>query len=177
MNHPIIKPIQLKCKDRELTISVSDTIECQYSIANKERSKTVEVQILTPVSYLPEKNLDPSNIETACSFSIPADIFSWKVDFLIFGYQKGNSDQTSFLIVQALELRTRFETLKKVPESDGSYEMTIYAGSDDYILDATNISAEGEWYFFGGRIGKGTKWDYSMYLNQWNPLFDSFKSP
>ena len=63
----------------------------------------------------------------------------------------------------------------KLPNSNGSYKMMIYALSDNLILDATDISAEGEWYFVGGRMGENTKWDLSRYLNQWDTIIDILK--
>lgn len=177
MNDYIFELIQVKCHEHGLYITASENVESAYLISDWGKSKFLNVQILTPIEYLHEKELDPYEIETACTFSISKDILSLKPDFVTFGYQNISSGKISFLIVQTLELLERFEKLKKLPKSDGSFRMTIYAGPDDYILDATEISAEGEWYFFGGRMGKKSKWDFSMYLNQWDVMFDYFTIP
>lgn len=175
MNQFIFDIIQKKCLHDELVLNASGLGINGYTISNWERSKILDIQLITPTNYMPERKEAPYDIETACTFKIHLEIFQYKPDFLIFCYQEESVGKISFLIVQTLELLERFEKLKRLPESDGAYEMTIYAGPDDYIQDTTGFSGEGEWYFFGGRMGKNTKWDYSMYLNQWDVLFDYFK--
>lgn len=174
MNDSIFKLIQNKCQDHELLIAASVNDESLYFIANWERTKSLDLQIITPSKYMPEKKEAPYDIETACSFKIPAETFREKPDFLIFCYQEESIGKTSFLIIQTMELMERFEKMSRQLESDGTYELTIYAGPDDYIQDTTGISGEGEWYFFGGRMATGKNWDFSMYLNQWDAMFDYF---
>ena len=177
MNPFLFDKIQEKCLQHELILTGSGAGQLGYTIMNLERNKYLDVQIHTPANYMPEKKESPYDIETACTFNIPAETFQQKPDFLIFSYQEELHGKTSFLIVQTLELLERFEKLDRLPETDGSYRMTIYAGSDNYIMDATEISGEGEWYFFGGRMFIGEKWDFTMYLNQWDLMFDYFTIP
>jgi hypothetical protein len=177
MNQSIFELAQEKCLQHELILTESGAGPYGYTISNWERSKTLDIQIITPEFYLPEKKDAPYDIETACTFNIPSETFHHKPDFLIFCYQEELVGKTSFLIVQTMELLERFEKLDRLPESDGSYRMTIYAGPDDYIMEATEISGEGEWYFFGGRMATRKNWDFSMYLNQWDVMFDYFRIP
>jgi len=165
--------IQEKCQKHHLKISVSDDKDFDIVITNQDETNVLPIKVICPIKYFPEKKLTPHGIETACLFHIQTIELQTK-PLLIFSFQNETSGKTEFMIVKTSDLINKFTELSKLPNCNGSYKMMIYALSDNLILDATDISAEGEWYFVGGRMVENTKWDLSLYLNRWDEIFNHF---
>jgi hypothetical protein len=49
-----------------------------------------------------------------------------------------------------------------------TYLFCMVNATDDQLYDVTNIGAEGEWFFVGGRMAKDTKMDLTKYLKKSN---------
>jgi len=169
----IVGMIKDECQKHHLIISVSDDKEGDIVITNQEKTKALPIKVISPIKYFPGKKLTPYGIEIACLFHIQAVELQTK-PLLIFNFQNETSGKTEFIIVKTTDLIKKFAELSKLPNSNGSYKMMIYALSDNLILDATDISAEGEWYFVGGRMGENTKWDLSQFLNRWDEIVNHF---
>lgn len=169
----IVGLIKEECQKQDLTVSIPGMADNEILISNIHETSLLPVYIISPFQYFPEKRLTPYHIETACLFHIRAIEFQTK-PLLIFNFQNETSGKTEFIIVETTDLIKKFAEMSKLPNSDGNYKMIIYAVSDNLILDATEISAEGEWYFVGGRMGENTKWDFSQYLNRWDEIFNHF---
>jgi len=165
--------IQDECQKHHLKISVSNDKDFDIVFTNQDETNVLPINVIYPIKYFPEKKLTPHGIETACLFHIQTIEVQTK-PLLIFSFQNEISVKTEFIIIKTTDLIKKFAELSKVPNSEGIYKMMIYALSDNLILDATDISAEGEWYFVGGRMVENTKWDLSQFLNRWDEIVNHF---
>lgn len=92
-------------------------------------------------------------------------------DLFIFTLQHLIKNHTEFIIIPKYELMTRLASKNPGYVRAIRIEMVFWLLQDRFVYDATNISAEGEWYFLSrginGRMGDNTERDYSLYLNNW----------
>ena len=137
----IVGLIKEECQNHHLKISVSDDKDVDIVITNQNETKVLPIKVIYPTKYFPGKKLAPYGIETACLFHILAIELHTK-PLLIFNFHNETSGKTEFIIVETTELIKKYAEMSKLPNSNGRYNMMIYALSDNLILDATDISAE-----------------------------------
>jgi len=104
-------------------------------------------------------------------FELEFPISGEEPDFFIFALQNLIKNQSEFLIIPKDELLTRLVSKNPRYVRRPRVEIVFWVMRDGFAFNATNISAEGEWYFLSkgvnGRMGDDTESDYSLYLNNW----------
>ena len=85
------------------------------------------------------------------------------------------SGRTDFLMMDSSDFPVKIVDKRRAPAKDGSFEMEIYALEGNLVYDTTDISAEGMWYYVGGKMGDTIGMDITCNLNRWDKISDFFK--
>ena len=88
-------------------------------------------------------------------------------DFYIFAFTNKSNNKIEFVIVPSTELEDRLYKRKCITNMNQETELKFWVLPDNMVFDTTNLGAEGEWYFIGGRMAENTHLDYSQFLNEW----------
>ena len=94
--------------------------------------------------------------------------------FLILAFQNTNNHFVEFIIITKNELLRRLKKKHRISTDNRIIDMVFWLMVDNHLYECSDISVEGEWYFLSkgvnGRMGDGTEWDYSEFLNEWEGL-------
>jgi hypothetical protein len=85
-------------------------------------------------------------------------------DFYIFPFDN------SFVIIPVDILHSRISRLNHGHLNGDKIQLVLWLLLDGHLFDATNIGVEGDWYFMGGGMARGTDMDYTSYLDNWDLL-------
>lgn len=163
--------IRGKLNSQSLTLYPGENSTSDFIIEDLEGNK-LHVFIVEPTTYYPDLRKAPYRIETACSFHIPDPNVSLVPNLIVLGYHNEISGRTDFLMMDSSDFPAKIVNKRRARATDGSFEMTIYALEGNLIYDCTDISAEGMWYYVGGRMGDTIGMDITCHLNRWDKIFD-----
>lgn len=85
-------------------------------------------------------------------------------DFYIFSFDN------RFVIIPVDTLHSRISRLNYGHLIGSKIQLVLWLMPDGHLFDATNIGVEGDWYFMGGGMARGTDMDYTSYLDNWDLL-------
>lgn len=143
-----------------------------FTITFKETSKIIFVR--TELPEVREYIKEPAPFYNARA----AEIFRFSLndpsvipDYYAFIFRNNLTGKNEYLIIETAELLARLAKIPEKPDRNGYYELLMWALPDDGIFIANSVSAEGEWYLLGSGLWKGGDWDFSGYLNRWDPFY------
>ena len=92
--------------------------------------------------------------------------FEWQKDecepdFYIFAFTNKSNNKIEFLIIPFTELENRLNKRKCITDVNQEIELKFWLLPNKMVFDTTNLGAEGEWYFIGGKMAENTHLDYS----------------
>ena len=169
--------IQFEKKLIELGLSYRRSGDDFYSISSHNGvGNHIKVQLeisLQPVIHI-HGSKNGIDIQAIGLFKFTFPLSGNEPDLFIFALQNLIKPQTEFLIIPKDELLSRLTGKNPWYVRSQRMEMVFWLLQDGFVYDATNISAEGEWYFLSqgvnGRMGDNTERDYSKFLNNWRLL-------
>lgn len=91
-------------------------------------------------------------------------------NFYIFAFTGMSDNKTEFVIIPFTELMNRLSQRKCITGEHQDIELQLWLLPDGFVFETTNIGAEGDWWFIGGRMAIGTQKDFTQFLNQWQTL-------
>ena len=91
-------------------------------------------------------------------------------DFCIFAFTSMSDNKIEFVIISSTELKNKLKQRKRITGEYQDKELQLWLLPDGFVFETTNIGAEGDWWFVGGRMAKDTNMDYTPFLNQWKLL-------
>lgn len=95
-------------------------------------------------------------------------------DILVFTIPNIVNNQIEFIVIPNQEFLKRHFKLNPGSIRRKRVGLVLWIMEDKCVYDTTNISPEGEWFFFSkgenGRMADATEIDYSEYLNSWQRL-------
>jgi hypothetical protein len=172
----MVSPMQIEFEKKliELGLSYRRNDDDTYSISNHKRGGNhIKVQLipsLQPVIHI-HGSKNGVDVQAIGLFKFKFPNSGNELDFFIFTIPNFIITQADSLIIPTRELWTRLACKNPGYVHSKRIEMVFWLFQDGFVYDATNISAEGEWYFLSkgvnGRMGDNTERDYSLYLNNW----------
>jgi len=148
-------------------------------IKGKDSSRIVSVEFVSSTRINPvlqgSHNNNVVNGIGHFKFTIPK---LNKINYYVFAFLNNIIHEIEFVIIPDAVLRNRFQNQNPIQEGAKKAELTLWL-MNRKVCDTTNLSIEGEWYFLSKRnsgycMADGGEMDYSIYLNNWNELFNMF---
>lgn len=166
--------IQFEKKLIELGLSYRRNGDDFYSISSHNGVGN-HIKVLLVSSLPPVINIHGSkngiDVQAIGLFKFKFPLFGNEPDLFILALQNLIKPQFEFLIIPKDELLSRLTGKNPWYVRNQRMEMVYWLLQDGFVYDATNISAEGEWYFLSkgvnGRMADDTERDYSKFLNNW----------
>jgi hypothetical protein len=166
--------IQFEKKLIELGLSYRRSGDDFYSISSHNGvGNHIKVQLeisLQPVIHI-HGSKNGIDIQAIGLFKFTFPLTEIEPDQFIFAIPNFIRNQADFLIIHTGELWRRLASKNPGHVRSKRIEIVFWLLRDGFVYDATNISAEGEWYFLSkgvnGRMADYTERDYSLYLNNW----------
>ena len=143
-----------------------------YSIAHKNKPDQITTVRLIGSEPIIEKVHGSKNNTEIKAIGYFRFNLSQGIDpnFYIFAFINNPDKKVEFVIVPCNELKNRITSRKCITYNDQGTEMRFWLLPDSYIFETTNIGAESDWWFVGGRMAIGTQKDFTQFLNQWHVL-------
>lgn len=161
----------------ELGMSYQHNSEDSYLLFNTTVSKqTVKVKLILSIkSYNVELGSHNGNLVPTIGsfkFKIPPTQNDSELYVLVFG--STNPPRAYFIIIPSDELTKRLVPKVRNLYAGCRISVDFWLLDNKFLYDCTHAGIEWKWYFLSqgpnGRLADSSKWDYSMYLNDWSRL-------
>jgi hypothetical protein len=165
---------EIEEKLTELGLSYSIHNDDLYTITSQNGVGThIKVQLVSSLPPVKEIHGSKNGVEIQAIglFKFTFPLYGNEPDLFIFTIPNFIKNQADFLIIPKGELWRRLASKMPCVARRQRIEIVFWLLHDAFTYDATNISAEGEWYFLSkgvnGRMADNTERDYSLYINNW----------
>lgn len=91
-------------------------------------------------------------------------------DFYIFVFHNRTNDCVEFIIIPFAELIKRNRYRNRINGDNQETEFVFYLMEGNWLVDASELGAEGRWYYIDGRMAEDSFRNYSEFLNSWKIL-------
>ena len=141
-----------------------------YSITNIETpDRNVIAKLIGSVPIIEKLHGTKNNTEIKAigyfKLKFPPD--NQRPNFYIFAFSNINDSNIQFVIAPSNELADRFKKRNLHIDNDQRIEFKLWLLPNNQVFDASNLGAEGEYWFIGGKMAENTIMDYTKYLNNW----------
>ena len=95
-------------------------------------------------------------------------------NFFVFAFRNIPDNKIEFAVIPYTELKKRLKLRTSFTAKDYWTELKFWLmPPENYLFETTNLGAEGEYWFVGGKLFRYMQWeytDYTEFLNGWNVL-------
>lgn len=168
-----IYQIEFSRKLNELGFTIHEGFENTFRLnLNENDLKVIGVKLIgsEPINERIHgtKNGTPIKAIGYFKFKLPHE--ENEPNFYIFAFTGMSDNKIEFVIISFTELKNRLNQRKCNTGAYQDKELQLWLLPDGYVFETTNIGAEGDWWFVGGRMAIGTPKDFTQFLNQWHLL-------
>ena len=145
-----------------------------YSIAlisMPERIITARLIGSEPIDERIHGSKNNTNIKAIGYFTFNWSPQDYNPNFYVFAFCNITETKVEFALVPYTELKKRLASRKSFTINDHWEELQFWLmPPENYLVETTNIGAEGEFWLACGSMSKYMQWDYTSFLNDWNCL-------
>ena len=121
--------------------------------------------------YINSIPVEPNNYGSKNNIPVKAiGVFKFNIEilaeyeFISLSFTNKVDNRTEEVIVPYVEFKERMNQ----NNTNSNKLLVLWLMPDYTVFNVTDIGAEGEWWFIGGRMGIGTKMDFTQFLKKHN---------
>ena len=150
--------------------------EGSYTVQPSGNTNLIEIILIEAESNTKKTLLSPNgnNLLSSAYFKIGSIKKITHSEFVVMGFINEVTEQTEFIIISTPDFFNRIIKNHVGMIMQDRMVLRFWLMDDRGLYETTELSLEAEWFFLSkginGRMADGTEWNFTIFLNNWQPL-------